>query len=208
MHVDRELATLAHLWQVWGEVGEGLDAVAWERPTRCAVWDVRALYAHVSQGVAGLEALVTKRRADGAVEHPDAVALLRALKPTAGAAAELATVNADRAVDDARATSTDRLVARFTAAGPRAIEQAAPCLETTVDYFRRGRVPLRAAVTIRLVESTVHLLDLGAALDRDLNLSEEALARTAQFLLAMTPVVEFIEAATGRRQPDMFPVHS
>ncbi|MEV4695105.1 maleylpyruvate isomerase N-terminal domain-containing protein [Micromonospora echinospora] len=60
-----ETEVLGDLWRVWGAWGADLDEAQWTAPTRCAGWDVAALYAHVSQGVGGLAALAQRRSPTG-----------------------------------------------------------------------------------------------------------------------------------------------
>ncbi|MEV1057717.1 maleylpyruvate isomerase family mycothiol-dependent enzyme [Micromonospora chalcea] len=201
-----ETEVLGDLWRVWGAWGADLDEERWTAPTRCAGWDVAALYAHVSQGVGGLAALVRRRRAEGPPEHGDAVALLRALKPDEHVAADLAARNADAAVADARAAGIAELVRRLAEDGPAAVALAAAEPDQTVEYFRRGTTTVRAATVVRLVEATVHLLDLAAALGREPDLPDGATEHTVRFLTGMAPPLALIEVATGRRAPDIFPV--
>jgi hypothetical protein len=54
----------------------------------------------------------------------------------------------------------------------------------------------------------VHLLDLQHALGRPADVPAGGLAHTASLLAEMAPPVDFIEAATGRRPADLFPVLS
>ena len=75
-----------------------------------------------------------------------------------------------------------------------------------VDYFGRALLPLDEAVSIGILEATVHLLDLRHALDQPPEVPAEGLAHTGRVLLEMAPAVEFIEAATGRRPTAMFPL--
>lgn len=207
---ETEIAVLGSLWRAWGEAVADLDDGEWTTPTRCEGWDVAALTAHVSQGVGGLAALVRARRTDDPVEHADAPALLRALKPDAEVADALAGKAARQAVDDAAATGSAGLVARFLDDGPGVIEEAAAVGgAAAVEYFRRGTTTVTAATVVRVVEATVHWLDLADALGLDADaLPPAALSITSDFLVALTGPVTFVEIATGRRPATVFPVHA
>jgi len=77
-----------------------------------------------------------------------------------------------------------------------------------VDYFGRAVLRLDEAVSIGIVEATVHLLDLQRALGQPPNVPADGLAHTTAVLAEMAPPVDFIEAATGRSAADLFPVLS
>jgi uncharacterized protein (TIGR03083 family) len=205
---EDDLPVLAALWRSWADVGQALGPSDWTRPTRCEGWDVAALYAHVSQGVSGLSALAARRRPVEKPDHADAAAVIAALKPGPDAAARLAERNAAHAREDAASVGPAALIARFRVDGPAAVAAAEEAADAFVDYFRHGVVPMSAAVTIRLAEATIHLLDLRDALGGRGELPPGALSRTAQFLLSMTPLEKFVELATGRGEHVIFPVHA
>lgn len=97
----------------------------------------------------------------------------------------------------------------FAGAGPRAIVAARALGPVVVDYFGRGLPRLDEAVSVGVMEATVHLLDLRHALGQPADLPAEGLAHTAAVLVAMMPPVDLIEAATGRAgAADLFPVLS
>ncbi len=77
-----------------------------------------------------------------------------------------------------------------------------------VEYFGRVLLRLDEAVSIGILEATVHLLDLQRALGQTADVPVEGLTHTAAVLVQMTPPVDFIEAATGRSTTDLFPVLS
>jgi hypothetical protein len=63
------------------------------------------------------------------------------------------------------------------------------------------------AVSIGVLEATVHLLDFQhAALGVPSDVSPAGLEHTIGLLAKMTPPVDFIELATGRREVALFPV--
>ena len=254
--MDTDIALLARLWRAWHVHGGALSTVDWRRPTRCGDWTVAALYAHVSQGVAGLDALLDRpapedaAAADAAPDVPstaefvglpasrsrpagptvsaastteslgvgppvvDAAALLRRFHrdasapagPDNGLAAELAGRNSRRAVVDAGRSDPRELVARFGDPAADVLSRAEPCLDVVVDYFGHGRVRIADAVLIRIMEATVHLLDLDHALGRAPSPTPDAVARSLGLLMAVPDQVHLLEAATGRHSDPVFPL--
>jgi hypothetical protein len=77
-----------------------------------------------------------------------------------------------------------------------------------VDYFGQAVLRLDEAVSIGIMEATVHLLDLQDALGQPPHVPADGLAHTAALLAAMAPPMAFIEAATGRGTAELFPVLS
>jgi uncharacterized protein (TIGR03083 family) len=206
--MDDDFDVLVELWQRWCDLGQRLDDERWVRPTRCEGWTVADVFAHVSQGIAGLEGLATRRVVEGSAEYRSAAALLRALKPAPDVAAELAEVTARRATDDASGISRQELVARFCRDSAQAVRQARLQRGATVDYFRHGTTTMEASVHIRIVEAAIHLLDVDDALDEEIDVPDAALRRAIDFLVEMTPARAFIEFASGRSDVHPFPVHS
>ena len=248
--MDTDIALLARLWRAWHVHGGALSTVDWRRPTRCGDWTVAALYAHVSQGVAGLDALLarpapvpapdvaaaaepvglpaSRSRSAGptvsaasttdslGVGPPvvDAAALLRRFHrdasapagPDSGLAAELAGRNSRRAVVDAGRSDPRELVVRFGDPAADVLSRAEPCLDVVVDYFGHGRVRIADAVLIRIMEATVHLLDLDHALGRAPSPTPDAVARSLGLLMAVPDQVHLLEAATGRHADPVFPL--
>lgn len=185
---------LEAVWRQWAEVGGGLADVEWSRPSRCAGWDVAALFAHV-----GLfpHAVLDPPQAHGG-EPVTAVAILRGFNAPSGVAHTMADQVADAAVARAAQVGRPGLVAVFADVGPRAI---AALRGRPAD----GCVPWAAAVTtwaeatrIVLMESVVHLLDVLDALARVPDVPAEALRETAHLLADLADPVAFIEGATGR----------
>ena len=75
-----------------------------------------------------------------------------------------------------------------------------------VDYFGRAMLPLEEAVSIGILEATVHLLDLQRALGVPPDLPAAGVEHTVALLAQMAPPVDFIELATGRSSATVFPV--
>jgi hypothetical protein len=75
-----------------------------------------------------------------------------------------------------------------------------------VDYFGRAMLPLSEAISIGILEATVHLLDLQRALGVPPEVPPAGLEHTVGLLAEMTPPVGFVELATGRSEVEVFPV--
>ena len=179
----------------------------WRRPTRLGDWDVRSLYAHAAIWPARLAELVERVREAEPVA-PTAAALLRYFNAPDGVAHRMRAQTARNADEDAARQSTAQLVEQFAAAGPQAIADARRLGSVVVDFFG-ALMPLEEAVSIGIVEATVHLLDLLDALDRPATeVPAEGLAHTVAVLVQMAPPVDLIEAATGRSRAGLFPLLS
>jgi uncharacterized protein (TIGR03083 family) len=199
--------TLEALWSAWAEQGAAMTDEQWARPTRLGDWDVRSLYAHAGGWPFGFSMLVGQVR-DAAPTHTTAAQLLRDFNAPDGVANTRRAATAAGARQDATTYSTAQMVEQFASAGPAAIAAARTLGPVVVDYFGRALLRLDEAVSIGIMEATVHLLDLRHALDQPPEVPAEGLGHTGRILLEMAPAVEFIEAATGRRAPDVFPVLS
>ena len=75
-----------------------------------------------------------------------------------------------------------------------------------VDYFGRALLRLDEAVSIGILEATVHLLDLQRALGAPPDVPAAGVERTVALLAEMAPPLDFIELATGRSSVALFPV--
>ena len=207
MTLDEHLDTLGALWSLWAEQGRAMTDEQWRRPTRLGDWDVRSLYAHAGGWPFGLSRLVDRVR-DAEPTHPSAAALLREFNAPGGVADSGREVVAARAREDGERYGTAEMVEAFAGTGPRAIVAARALGPVVVDYSGRGLLRLDEAVSIGVMEATVHLLDLRHALGQPADVPAGALAHTTAVLVAMVPPVDFIEAATGRGAADVFPVLS
>jgi hypothetical protein len=69
-----------------------------------------------------------------------------------------------------------------------------------------GPIRLHSYLVTRIVEATVHLLDLQHALGAEVVVPETALRRTVQVLVRLIPSASFIDLATGRGADPVFPV--
>jgi hypothetical protein len=122
----------------------------------------------------------------------------------------IATSQADRvaaaAREDAAAYTPAQLIEPFSETGPQAITIARQLGSVVVDYFGRAMLALEEAVSIGILEATVHLLDLQRALEVPPDVPGAGLHHTVGLLAAMPAPVDFIELATGRSQVALFPV--
>jgi len=205
MTPEDRLTTLGLLWAAWEQQGRVLSAGQWQQPTRLGDWTVRMLYAHAASWPVGFAHLVGQ---------------VRQVAPTHASAAELlgdfnrpgwiATSQADRvavaAREDAAAYTPAQMIEPFSVTGPNAIATARQLGSVVVDYFGRAMLPLVEAVSIGILEATVHLLDLQRALEVPPDVPRAGLGHTVGLLATMTPPVDFIELATGRSQVAVFPV--
>jgi uncharacterized protein (TIGR03083 family) len=192
----QRIDALEAVWERWAEVGAGLSDAEWSTPSRCAGWDVAALFGHV--GVFP-HAVLDPPRADGG-DPVTAVDILRGFNAPAGVAHAMARQVAEHAVAFAAQAGRAGLVASFADVGPRGIaafrERPADGL---VPWPSSGAVMTWAeAARIALLEAVAHLLDVLDALGRAPDLPAEALRETVHLLADLADPVAFIEGATGR----------
>jgi uncharacterized protein (TIGR03083 family) len=205
MTIEERLTTLNTLWSVWAEHGRAMTDEQWGRPTRLGTWEVRSLYAHATSWPLALAGLVGQVR-DAKPTHDTAAALLRDFNNPDGVANRLRDWSAANAREDATNNSVAQLIERFTNAGPEAIATARRLGPVAVDYFGQAILRLDEAVSIGIMEATVHLLDLHRALGQPPAVPADGLAHTSALLADMAPSVDFIEVATGRSTTEVFPV--
>jgi uncharacterized protein (TIGR03083 family) len=204
--IDDRVTTLDALWSVWAAHGRAMTDEQWQRPTRLGDWTVRSLYAHAAWWPTGLS-MLTDRVRDAEPASATAAGLLRFLNAPDGIAHSMRDKVAADARADAARYSAAQMIAQFAETGPRAIATARQLGPVVVDYFG---APLRLdeAISIGIVEATVHLLDLKRALGQPPDVPVEGLTHTVSVLVEMAPPVDLVEAATGRRTTDFFPVLS
>ncbi|GAA0480832.1 hypothetical protein Ade02nite_55950 [Paractinoplanes deccanensis] len=208
MTIDDRLNTLDALWSVWAATGRTLDDADWERATRLDDWTVRNLWAHAAQWPFGFAVLVEQWVTEAPPTHASAAALLAEFNAPDGVANTMRSHVASAGREDATKYTVEQMVSQFAEIGPRAIEAARKLGPVRVDYFGRAVMPLEEAVSIGILEATVHLLDVQRALDVEPAVPAEGLEHTALVLARVAPPVDFIEAATGRASTDLFPVLS
>lgn len=194
-----DIALLDLLWGTWHAVGRALTPEQWTAGSGLGDWTVRELYAHVARGVTTTSALVVT---SSEAELPDAAAYFRALR---GLGAKGAGQVAAAAREWAAARDVAALVGDFdglaatTLAGVRAAPEG-------VVVTIAGTMRLTDYAVTRVLEATVHLLDLAAAVPGAVVVPEQALRRTVDVLADLAPPAEFIALATGRPSAPVFPV--
>jgi hypothetical protein len=191
---DRDL--LARVWRCWLDAGRRITADEWETPSGLGDWTVRELYAHVGKGVHTLADLRSQPPVHGEPELPDAAAYFAALRPLGTAGAEQV---ARAAVQWAADREKDVLIEDFD--GP-AVAALAGVVDHQVVRSIAGPIRMAEFVVTRIVEGTVHLLDLGHTPPAD------AMDRVVDVLADLSPPADFIRLATGRPAAAIFPVLS
>ncbi|WP_225729954.1 MULTISPECIES: maleylpyruvate isomerase N-terminal domain-containing protein [unclassified Nocardia] len=196
---------LQELWFSWGERGAVLTRAQWATPTRLPGWTVRELFAHTAPTPSYL---IPSRTA--VVDRPAAFSsgaeILRFFNRPGGLAHTGADVIAEDARDAAAGLETAVLVRRFAEDGPAGwalLRELPP--EAVLERPYLGTATLGAMYEIAVMEATVHLLDLVAAVGGPPP-PAAALRLTGEILVAVADPVEFIEAATGRTERSVLPV--
>jgi uncharacterized protein (TIGR03083 family) len=202
---EDRLTTLGLLWAAWQQRGQTLSAEQWQRPTRLGDWTVRMLYAHAAGWPVGFSHLVGQVR-QVQPTHATAAALLGDFNRPGGIATSQADRVAAAAREDAATYPPAQMIEQFAVTGPQAIATARQLGPAVVDYFGRAMLALEEAVSIGILEATVHLLDLQRALGIPPNLPAAGVEHTVRLLAEMAPPVDFIELATGRSSVALFPV--
>ncbi|MGE2725134.1 maleylpyruvate isomerase N-terminal domain-containing protein [Mycolicibacterium pulveris] len=195
LHGDAARQVLADAWERWAQRCSRLTAEEWATPTRCGGWDVAALLAHVCP-----EPAMFGRLAEAAVDPPaavtDAALMLRRFNEPGGVATTNADSIAGNAVSDAAALTATAAARRF--ADSAVTLRAGTMPESTViAYPVVGTTTLAVIVETALMEATVHLLDLAAAVG-GVEPSPEALAATRDLLVAVPDATAAVEVLAGR----------
>ncbi|MFJ6380776.1 maleylpyruvate isomerase N-terminal domain-containing protein [Kitasatospora sp. NPDC092039] len=202
---DPVRAMLAQAWASWAERGAALSAEDWDRPTRLPGWTVRELFAHAApepEMFGGLRGALL----DGPAGITTGAGILRAYNRPGGLAHTAAEQIAETARQAAGRTEPAVLIARFGVEGPAALAGLADLPpDTTVAHPLLGSVALGALGEVALMEATVHLLDLIAAVGGPPP-ADGALRFTRALLAEVAEPVAFIEAATGRDAAAVLPV--
>ncbi|PRY45026.1 maleylpyruvate isomerase N-terminal domain-containing protein [Umezawaea tangerina] len=190
---------LETLWGHWHAVGLALADAEWATASGLGDWTVRELYAHVGRGVTTTAGLVAS---EAEPELADAASYFRALR---GLGAKGAEQVAAAARDWAAARDADALVGDFD--GPAAkvladVRATGTGVVTTI----AGAMRMSDYALTRVLEATVHLLDLLAVVPGAVEVPEPALRRAVDVLADLTPPAGFIALATGRPSGAVFPV--
>ncbi|SEH83025.1 TIGR03083 family protein [Mycolicibacterium rutilum] len=200
MRLDAEAARnlLADAWDRWARRCAELADDDWSAPTRCTGWDVAALIAHVCP-----EPTMFDRLAEAITDPPaavtDAAILLRRFNEPDGVANTGADALAERAVTAAAALTPQTAAARFTETAER-LRANHTRADTVIAYPFVDSTTLAVITETALMESTVHLLDLAAAVG-GVDPSPEALRATRDLLIAVPDPTVAVEALAGRAAP-------
>ncbi|WP_190818081.1 maleylpyruvate isomerase N-terminal domain-containing protein [Saccharopolyspora pogona] len=200
---------LDQAWRAWAELGSSLDETRWQRPTRLPSWTVKDVYAHHSGFPAATGAALDAPEAEGQVTHNDAAELLAFMQQSGGVAEQTADLLRDQATEQAAATSTGELVAEFTEVAPKVVAALRGAdLNRPVDYGGVAVVPAGEALRIFVMEAVVHYFDMATALDLPVPgpMEGEPLRETVHLLTDTADPVAFVDAATGRGTPGIFPI--
>ena len=201
MRLDGEAAreVLADAWERWARRCSQLSAEEWSTPTRCEGWDVAALLAHVCPDPAMFAQL-----AEAVVDPPaavtDAAVLLRRFNEPDGVANTNAGSLAEQAVSDAAALTPEAAARRF-AESARTLRATPVPADTVIAYPFVGSTTLAVITETALMEATVHLLDLAAAVG-GVEPSPEALAATRDLLISVPDPTAAVEVLAGRAAPE------
>jgi uncharacterized protein (TIGR03083 family) len=196
-----DIAMLADLWARWQESGRRLAGEQWSGPTRLERWRIRDLYAHVARGIPTFGNLLASPVGTPAeISHAaDYFACLRGGPASAG---EVARIAVRFAADTGDAALSDF----FGKPGTEVLATARALKPETVLASIAGPIQLHSYLVTRIVEATVHLLDLQHALGTGAMVPEPALLRTVRVLVQLIPSASFIDLATGRSTDTVFPV--
>jgi uncharacterized protein (TIGR03083 family) len=175
-----------------------MPAAAWTAPSGLGDWTVRELYAHVGRGVSTLADLLAQPPLPDEPAVSDAAGYFAALRPL-GAAAQVA----DTARAWAAVRADDVLVDAFRAP---VLAELARTPETVVVRSIAGTIMVADYVVTRILEATVHLLDLGDVVPQVNPPPPVALRRTVDVLADLSSPMDFIRLATGRPGAPVFPV--
>jgi hypothetical protein len=121
------------------------------------------LYAHAAGWPVGFSRLVARVR-EVAPTRASAAGLLGDFNRPGGIATSQADRVAAAAREDAATYTPAQLIEPFSVTGPQAIATARQLGPVVVDYFGLAMLPMEEAVSIGILEATVHLLDLQRAL--------------------------------------------
>lgn len=194
-----DIVLLRQSWLDWAKLGADLSEGEWERPTRLPGWDVRTLYAHVARST-GVLAAALQEPSDAEPQRTSASAYFASFRDVREEAAR----SVDAAAREAAAEGPARLVASFTEDGPLVLDTAEAAGEATISTVA-GTISVPDYLLTRLVEATVHLLDLRHAVPGP-GPAPAAVDRVADVLVGIAGPVAFVEAATGRADPNIFPL--
>ncbi len=195
---DDAREVLADAWERWARRCAALSPQEWSTPTRCGGWDVAALLAHVCPDPAMFERL-SGAIVDGPAAVTDAAEMLRRFNKPDGIAHTTADTLAEQAVADAAALTPGAAAARFSECA-RILLTTPMSDKTVIAYPTVGSTTLAVIAEAALMEATVHLLDLAAAVG-GIEPSAQALTATRDLLIAVPDATAAVEVLAGRADP-------
>jgi uncharacterized protein (TIGR03083 family) len=190
---------LADAWERWARRCAALTGEQWSTTTRCTGWNVRALVAHVCPSPAMFD-MLTGATINGPAAVTDAAVMLHRFNEPDGIAHTSADSLAEQAVSDAATLSPDAVVTRFTSCA-RILRTTPMPEDTVISYPVIGSTTLAVVAEVALMEATVHLLDLAAAVG-GVEPSAQALTATRDLLIAVPDPTAAVEVLAGRAAPD------
>lgn len=197
------VAVLAHEGRLAIEAVRDLPDADFARPTRCPLWDVKALIAHLWRDVDRIGAYLSDEPTSG--PEGDAVTYWRAYDPVA----EGPLISAHTLEIADRFATGSELVASFASHLGDQMHSAHAQRPERLINTRLQTMRLDEFVETRVLELTVHGLDLARALDRAPWTTPGGAEVTGRILVALLGAppppglgwsdVVFIETGTGRR---------
>jgi uncharacterized protein (TIGR03083 family) len=187
---------LAECWRGWAARARELTAQEWATPTRCPPWDVKALTAHVVPDL-GLMTALPGMVLDTPAAVDDPAVLLRGFNAGPSALAHtMADTLVQLAVARAAASTPEDLALGFEA-GADFVGDAPLGPDAVVPHPVVGSVTVGVITDVAVLEATIHLLDVVAAVGGE-GPPPDALEFVGALLARLPDPVAFIEAATGR----------
>ena len=151
-----------------------LDSAAWARPSACTGWTVGDVFAHVTQGARNWSVTITRAMAGDANPPPGEQPLRpgeRGSEVTAQRAIAFRQEQGEAGLLQAFAEGYQNLHQVLLGLKPEDWDR--PC------YHRRGAMPMRDYVGVRLQELTIHGWDIRSAFDSAATVSERPLPALA-----------------------------
>jgi uncharacterized protein (TIGR03083 family) len=143
---------------------------AWSKPSACAGWSVGDVFAHLSQGSRTWCASLTRAMAGDATPPPGEQPLRPGERGSEATAQRAMAFHREQGASGLLHAFTDGYQALHDVLGTLQVEDwDKPC------YHRRGGMPVRDYVGIRLQELTIHGWDMRSAFDAAATLSEAPL---------------------------------
>ena len=173
----RRVGLIRDLSSRLGHLLAGLSREAWTRPSACALWAVREVVAHLTGGAERQMQSIVRGRKGDAAPPPGFAPLDVAALSASNAQRDMALrERLGETLLDAFVTQYDRLghlLARFDPGD----------WDTRCWHARRGAMPARAYVDLRIQELAIHDWDIRAAFEPAPHLAPESLP----ILVHMTP---------------------